>query len=227
LSGYDIEYTDLLSLYVEYKDIFFHRIYHFDATHSNPVILDGGGCIGMSVLYFKRIYPAAEVICFEPDPSMCRLLARNIEANKLSRVRVVDAAMAAEVGTLSFAADGSDGGRIHSAGAITVRAVRLSDYLDREIDFLKLNIEGQELAVLREAASNNRLRNVRQIVLEYHGWPDGEQRLGPILTLLEQNGYRYLVHDFDKETNPHTKPPFRLQPGKAWFCLVYAIRMDA
>jgi len=36
---------------MEYKDIFVQGIYYFKAKNANPYIIDGGGCIGMSVLY--------------------------------------------------------------------------------------------------------------------------------------------------------------------------------
>ena len=62
------------------------------------------------------------------------------------------------------------------------------------------------------------------MVLEYHGWAEGEQHLGEILCLLDREGFRYLVHDFDAETCSASKPPFRLKPGRNWFCLVYATR---
>ncbi len=92
------------------------------------------------------------------------------------------------------------------------------------MEFLKLNIEGQELPVLREAEASGRLANVRQMVLEYHGWAGGKQVLGEILNLLDRNGFRYLIHDFDAQTNGATKPPFRWTPETQWFCLVYATR---
>lgn len=103
---------------------------------------------------------------------------------------------------------------------------RISDYLNEPIDFLKLNIEGEELAVLQEAEASGRLRNVRELVLEYHGWPKGEQRLGAILELLDRQGFRYLIHDFDAESCCASKPPFHLTPQTTWFCLVYARRQD-
>ena len=36
-------------------------------------------------------------------------------------------------------------------------------------------IEGQELPVLRELEHSGRIRLVREMVVEYHGWPSGEQ----------------------------------------------------
>ena len=51
IDGLQINYADILSLYMEYKDIFVQGIYYFKAKNANPYIIDGGGCIGMSVLY--------------------------------------------------------------------------------------------------------------------------------------------------------------------------------
>ncbi|RIK70844.1 MAG: methyltransferase [Planctomycetota bacterium] len=43
--------------------------------------------------------------------------------------------------------------------------------------------------------------------------------------MLARHGFRYLVHDFDRATNPASKPPFRLRRAP-WFCLVYAERTN-
>jgi FkbM family methyltransferase len=226
LDGLDVAYTDLMSFYMEYKDIFIRRIYHFDSAEPSPRIIDGGGCIGMSVLYFKRVFPAARILAFEPDRALCEILARNVAVNRLSDVQVVPAGLAAAEGTACFQPDGGDGGRVieGNSAAVTIRTVRLSDCLAEPADFVKLNIEGQELPVLQEVEARGRLPNIRELVLEYHGWAGGPQRLGAILELLDRNGFRYLVHDFDQETNPASKPPFRLARPKTWFCLVYARR---
>src|SRR3954466_14635128 len=53
LEGFTIHYVDLMSVFMEYKDIFGHAIYHFDSDKRYPRVIDGGGYIGMSVLYFK------------------------------------------------------------------------------------------------------------------------------------------------------------------------------
>jgi FkbM family methyltransferase len=223
----DLAYTDLLSLYMEYKDIFVRRIYHFQPPAGSPRIIDGGGCIGMSALYFKRVCSDARIICFEPDETALSVLRRNLAANGAGDVEVLPAGLAAEDGTAAFVPDGSDGGRIAAEGdsPVIIRTTRLSPYLDAEVDFLKLNIEGQELPVLQEVEAAGRLRQVRELVLEYHGWAGAPQRLGEILHLLDRNGFRYLVHDFDNQTCPASKPPFRITPRKTWFCLVYGLRV--
>jgi len=223
IGPYKVRVTDGANAYIQYKDEFFHRIYHFRSDRPDPLILDGGGNIGMSVLYAKSVYPDARVIAFEPDPKVFSLLQENVDRNGLTDVRLINAALGERAGEVGFAPDGSAGGAVDVAGgSVTVRVETLSSYLEDRVDFLKLNIEGQELAVLREAAAAGKLRNVRRLVLEYHGWTDSPQNLGDILNLLDREGYRYLIHDFDVETGPATKPPFEFRPGRPWFCLVYA-----
>lgn len=223
---YRVRITDGPNFYIQYKDEFVNGIYRFDAQRSDPLIIDGGSNMGMSILHFKHIYPQARIIGFEPDPSLFHLLSENMTNNKIDDVRLVNAGLAAEDGESSFTSDGQAGGQLSSSGQVQVNMERLSKYLGEPVDFLKLNIEGTELEVLTEAAEAGCLRNVRELVLEYHGWAQQEQKLGNILNLLNAQGYRYLVHDFDAETCSASKPPFHLSANTTWFCLVYAKRND-
>jgi FkbM family methyltransferase len=229
VEGFTIHFTDAPSLKTAIKDIFLQRIYHFECQSPTPLIIDAGAHIGVSTLYFKRIFPAAKILCLEPDGHSVALLRRNIESNKLSEIEVIQSAVADSDGIADFHADGSDGGRLITSRATGIyakcRTVRLSSFINHQVDLLKLNIEGQEYPVLQDLQANDKLRHIRRIVLEYHGWSAGPQLLGEILQLLSQNGFRYLVHDFDRETNPATKPPFQLRRAP-WFCLVFAEQAD-
>jgi len=223
--GLTILYTDMLSWYIEYKDIFVNRIYHFETNNPTPYIIDGGGCIGMSALYFKSIYPNSKILCFEPDEEIFKILDSNIFTNNLKDITLVKAGLADQIGTVYFQSDGIDGGKIiESIGNTQTRipTVRLSDYVDKPVDFLKLNIEGQELPVLQELENSGSLKKIKKLVIEYHGWAGGEQKLGELLTILERNHFRYLVHDFDAETCSTSKPPFHIDLKNPWFCLIYA-----
>jgi len=226
-AGYRIRITDGPSFYTQCKDEFVHQIYRFESTRTDPTIIDGGSNIGISILYFKHLYPNARILGFEPDPDIFGLLQENIAMNNLSNVAVVNAGLGAEDGTASFVADHSAGGRVAAGdNSIEVTIRRLSDSIEGRVDFLKLNIEGEELPVLSELEVSGKLSSVEQVVLEYHGWPDGEQRLGKILELFDRNGFRYLVHDFDNETGDATKPPFSWHSQKIWYCLIYAKNMS-
>ena len=222
---YTVRITDGPNFYMQYKDEFIRRIYHFETKRPNPFIIDGGSNIGISILYFKHVYPEARVIGFEPDPGIFKILQENIARNHLKDVTLVNAGLSIRSGMMAFVPDGSSGGRLGGEeNSIEVETRPLSDYLAGSVDFMKLNIEGQELPVLQEAEASGKLRNIREMVIEYHGWPREEQRLGALLDLLDRNGFRYLVHDFDAETCSTTKLPFHLPLDAPWFCLVYGRR---
>ncbi|MCG5238879.1 FkbM family methyltransferase [Azospirillum doebereinerae] len=234
--NFEIEYDDLLSLYMEIKNIFENRIYDFrPVPERSMVIVDGGAHLGLAALRFHSLCPEARIRCFEPDPGICAMLRRNLARNGLASVEVVESGLSDCEGLSRFEADGADGGRMIDAsappsGSMTIHSERLSAHiaaLGGRLDFLKLNIEGMELPVLRELEAVGQLASIDRLVLEYHGWAGGEQRLGPVLDLLDRNGFRYLVHDFDHETNAASKPPFRNAGQTTWFALVYGSRVDA
>jgi FkbM family methyltransferase len=227
--GLRIRITDGPNTYMQIKDVFVRGIYRFNATRPDPLIIDGGSNMGISILAFKRDHPDCRIVGFEPDPQICDLLKENLELNGATEnVTIVSAGLGAAEGVGTFSPDGSAGGRFDDAGSTpSIRVERLSNYLREPVDFLKLNIEGQELPVLAECAVAGVLSNVRQMVVEYHGWAGGKQCLGDLLNLLDAEGFRYFVHDFDSETCTTTKPPFRHRPRAHWFCLVHAQREAA
>ncbi len=228
LSDFRLRITDGPNAYMQYKDIFIRGIYRFESDCPDPTVIDGGGNMGIASLGFRQQHPQCRLTVFEPDPAVEAMLSENLSRNKIEGVTVITAGLAATDGTTTFAPDGSAGGRVdNDAAGTTVKIVRLSTYVADSIDFLKLNIEGEELAVLQELESAGRIRNVQKMVVEYHGWATGPQRLGALLDLLDRNGFRYFVHDFDNETCTVTKPPFRRRPRADWFCLVFAQRVDS
>src|SRR5204862_8096532 len=137
-------------------DLFEREIYRFECAKEDPFIIDGGANIGLSVLYFKRLYPRSRIIAFEPDPEIFSLLERNCATFELSNVELVNQALWTSETMLKFVQEGGEGGRLQKhgeTGRITqVPTVRLRDYLRSEIDFLKLDIEGAETEVLRDCA---------------------------------------------------------------------------
>lgn len=227
IHGYSLQVTDSDNFYIQYKDEFIRHIYHFKPMRPDPLIIDGGSNIGMSILYFKHTYPLARITGFEPDPMIFKLLQENVSSNQLQNITLINAGLSATRGQRTFIPDDSSGGHIgNGEKSISVRMEQLSDYLTEPVDFLKLNIEGEEFSVLQESAARGRLKNIREMVIEYHGWPNAKQRLGDILVLLDEQGFRYLVHDFDSETCGTSKPPFHITEKTTWFCLIYARKME-
>jgi len=230
---YRVKINDGPNYYVLYKDLFIRRIYHFAADRKAPLIIDGGSNIGLSILYYKSVYPDARIIGFEPDPAVYPYLEENIRRNGITDVQLRQAGLAAREGNLTLLSDGACGSALapHAARIGTetwtryeVPCVRLSAFITEPVDMLKLNIEGAEWEVLHEAGE--RLHLVRRVLIEYHHLPGLERNLHQILGLLHDQGFTYAINDFDEETNPGCRTPFALSPESRYFLLVYAERLS-
>ena len=134
-------------------EIFGDGAYRFDCRRAAPRIVDCGAHIGLSVLYFKRRWPRAQITAFEPSPDTFALLERNVGSNGLADVELVNAAITASGDATSFNVPRDplfwhwgDAGPVGTTPSTTGRsrspAVRLSAYLGWPVDFLKLDIEG-------------------------------------------------------------------------------------
>jgi FkbM family methyltransferase len=191
--GWDLEYPSPDVLVAFLDQVLFRRVNDFLADRERPVILDCGANIGYTVLNYKRQFPQAEIIAFEPDPQFAPLLRRNLERNGARDVQVVETAVWTADGRAPWALEAKDGSRLISAGATDaptaeVATVDLSRYLDREIDLLKLDIEGAEFQVVPYLGS--RLRHVKNILVECHVTRQTDyQALSDVMRTLIDSGF--------------------------------------
>lgn len=202
-AGYRIRFVDSSTFLSMYYLIFVSQGYRFHAASRSPLILDCGANIGMSVLKFKRLYPDAHIVAFEPDPKICATLRYNVQTNRLSQIDVVEAAVWTEMGKIPFMADHADSGRVvhvQDQQTLPVNCVRLRDYLNQPVDLLKIDVEGAEASILLDCA--DRLSSVRAIILEYHSFAHQEQKLDQVLGVLRAQGFRCYIHSEQARPNP-------------------------
>lgn len=185
-----------------YEEIFIFLRYLFRPARDDPYIIDCGSNIGMSILFFKMLYPEAEVVGFEPAEHAYALLQENVAANDLSDVRVNNLAVGREEAEVDFYYDPDNPASLTMSTIplrmakehYRVRQVQLSKYLDREVDFLKLDVEGAESEVLEDLVDSGRIGAIDQMVVEYHHHIDqGEDGLGAFLRQLEAHGFGYQI----------------------------------
>jgi FkbM family methyltransferase len=194
LLGPTLHYVDSWSAAYTHQFIAIDRVYEFPSEKGFAgTILDCGANIGLSVIDFKRRHPGAKVIAFEADPAIFDVLQRNVESFKLSGVELHNAAVWNDDAGVTFASEGSDAGHIGSDGGagISVKSVRLRDFLNEDIEFLKLDIEGAETDVLQDCADC--LGKVKRVFVEYHSYAGQPQTLPDILTILSNSGFRYYI----------------------------------
>ena len=68
LDNWHLTIPDSLSFIHSYKEIFVDKIYAFKWENKSPNILDLGSNIGLCILFFKSLYPDANITGFEADP---------------------------------------------------------------------------------------------------------------------------------------------------------------
>jgi FkbM family methyltransferase len=193
LLGKKVFYSDACTFLEGVNELFLEESYWFPCKSKAPFILDCGCNIGLSTLYFKTLHPSSQILAFEPDAKIHSIFERNIKSFGLENVTAIKGAIWTANGELQFISEGGYSGRVDysSTSKERVRACRLRDYLDRPVDFLKLDIEGCEVDVLLDCA--DRLKNIQCAFIEYHSPIHRSQRLSVLLELLEKNGFRHHV----------------------------------
>jgi FkbM family methyltransferase len=141
-----------------------------------PLIIDGGGNIGLSTLYLARLFPKASICVVEPDERNFELLKTNI-APLGDRVSALHGAIWNDSATLQITNPeaGSAAFRVAVASGgsgPTVRAYTISEICARAgvaaPMIVKLDIEGAQAALFR--SNTDWVRETHLIMLELDDW---------------------------------------------------------
>lgn len=178
------------------EELFLEETYKFNSDIEAPRIIDCGANTGLSVIYFKRLFPKSRISAFEPDSNIFKILQENLHTFGYDDVELINKAVWSENGSINFLASGGVGGRISNdedEQTIEMPTYRLKDLLNEEIDFLKIDIEGAEYTVIEDC--RDKLDNVKNIFIEYHSEECREQQLEKILKILKDAGFKYYIKE--------------------------------
>lgn len=196
---YTVNYENEKEFHTLKSEIFGSECYNIKLQSKNPYIIDVGAYIGLSVIYFKSIYPSSQIQAFEPNPYARGLLEENIFINNLNGIEILPYAIDIEERERDFFIDKSENNWQSTANfsktswnnknpnnmVIKVETRKLSSFLNKKVDLLKIDIEGIELNILKEC--KNKLKNVKSIVIEYH--PVKEINLAKIISILKNQNF--------------------------------------
>jgi FkbM family methyltransferase len=209
---YKVTGFNYYSILFLFKEIIVSDQYHFKASTSKPNIIDCGANIGMSIIYFKLLYPDSSIIGFEPNPYAFEILKKNVVDNSLSNVRIENIGLASDEGKLAFYLGEFKGSLMGSIIAgrggenvLEIQTRKLSQFLEgSHFDMIKIDIEGAENEVLRDLEESGTLAAGERYIIEYHHRINSNRsNLSAFLIPFEKSGFEYTV------TNTYTQGNFQ------------------
>jgi FkbM family methyltransferase len=150
---------------------------------SGEIVVDVGAHIGLySLIAAKKVGPSGKVIAIEPDPENCTLLQMNLELNGLTNVTILKHAAFSSSSTLKLYLPGKERGFTKLSTIMPSRAVT-EDYLEvaattldqlmlhqgiTEVNWIKIDVEGAELEVLKGATATLSVSTNIALLIEVH-----------------------------------------------------------
>ncbi len=201
------------------NEIFIDETYKFHTENPEPLILDCGSNIGLSIIYLKRLHPNAKIIGFEPDPTIFKMLNENLNQFDFYNITIENKAVWIGEGELTFNNTGSLGGKLNTNDLSTVaevdknnpcitKTIRLKEYLkNQKVDFLKIDVEGAEFQLLDDCLDE--LKNVEKIFIEYHRDNGSHSYVGDFISKLEKCGFTiYIKEAWNNLPHPYCSDNF-------------------
>ena len=152
--------------YIQQQIILTHSFYELDLLqkvkndiNSDSVVIDVGSNIGNHAVYFGKIASARKIYSFEPNKVAFDVLKVNIDLNGLStKTQLYNFALGSKSGKAEISIDG----RIYDnlgytilresvTGEIEIKSLDELNIIENKIDFIKIDVEGFEIEVLKGA----------------------------------------------------------------------------
>jgi FkbM family methyltransferase len=174
---------------------------------SGKVVYDIGSFQGLLAMMFSR--KAKTVVCFEPNDTNRARLLENLALNSIRNVTVRPVGIGAEKGTATMffsplmtggaSIDQKTVSNLQQTQEVRQQTINIST-VDEEVasglpvpDFIKIDIEGYELAAL-QGARETLVKLRPELFLEMHGETlrEKKQKVRAIADLLDAQGYKML-----------------------------------
>ncbi len=204
--GFNISVFDYGALHFLFREIFIKNNYFFKPTVKDPLIFICGANIGITTIYFKWLYPKSKIVAFEPDKQSYKLFKKNIVSNAIKGVRIYNLALWDKKQRLRFYIDKKNPGWLTMSAfkkrlpkdATYVNSTTLSGFINRKVDFLKMDIEGAETKVIKELEKSGKISFINKMFIEFHKGVSRENNLESILDVLGKNNFNFLLRNEDK-----------------------------
>jgi FkbM family methyltransferase len=153
-------------------EVFVHQHYRVPAEpESVKLIVDMGGNVGLTTVWFLGEFALAKILAFEPHPRFIEPFRRNVALNGASgRVTLYPAAASnaggnlpmVDLGTSSALSTVCDGAHSFRVDVVDVFPLLIG----KSIDILKMDIEGAEYAIMADPRFEQ--LEFKTVVMEWH-----------------------------------------------------------
>jgi hypothetical protein len=181
----------------EFSEVFLNRSYRIRMAKAPGRVIDGNAREGMLAAYFKREYPDAEIMVFEPRIELFGCLQENAKRLGISSDAMFQGRPEKENGDAFWLDKGIGGRRTQQTDflALTNRIQNrdIRELISVPVAFLRLELTDAEVDIVEYAQPQ--LHNVATIVVEYAALYGGKQKLAALLRVLEESGFRVHIKE--------------------------------
>lgn len=166
-------------------------------VEAEQVVIEVGANIGAHTLFFaQQVGPAGRVLAFEPQRILFQTLCGNMALNSITNVHCWNMALGSEQGEIVVPR--VDYGRPNNFGGLslgeceqgeTVPLATIDSFELPRCDFIKIDVEGMEEAVLRGAAST--IARCKSVI---YCECDRADRADSLIRLIDTFGYAMFWH---------------------------------
>ncbi|WP_107763496.1 FkbM family methyltransferase [Coprothermobacter proteolyticus] len=120
------------------------------------IVFDIGAYVGDTALWFsKAVGPQGKVYAFEPEPSNFEKLKANLERNKVTNVIPLQLAVSETEGEMQVSSAAGSSVITQAGTGLSVKVTTIDKFMEANklprVDFIKMDVEGHELKVLKGA----------------------------------------------------------------------------
>ncbi len=204
-----------------------------DHVKKDSIVLDVGSHLGYYACLSGKIAEQGKVHAFEVDPKGLELLERNVELNRLNNIVIHHVAVSGRNGIERFPVlDNPNAGlgkNVQSDEYFEVPSVKLDDFVKKEgiqPDFIKIDVEGAELEVLKGMSDILDYPDINLLV-EIH--PPKLKRLfnsnyKDVLAILDNKGFKMTNIDHRERTG--ISSPVTMETELKSNTMVFCTRLD-
>ena len=171
----------------------------------NSNVVDIGSHVGLFALHIASMNKNSQILCFEPSNDNFEILKQNVKLNNLKQIKIFHKAVSSKNGKIELNINTHDPSghsiKKESDKKETIESITLEKIFEEnnleKCNLLKLDCEGAEYEILFSTSEEN-LKKINQICLEYHKFDDEPDLHKKLLRYLEDNGYVTKMEDFEK-----------------------------